>query len=71
MPGNKKSDSPTGAMILDMLSSIQVARVILDNMIVRKLPKNLFNNQIRRLLCLAGFDENIYVEPKKRIRIST
>lgn len=46
LPGNKKSDSPTGTMILDMLSSIQVARVILDSMIVRKLPKNLFNNQI-------------------------
>ncbi len=71
IPGKKKSDSPTGTMILAMLSSIHVARMIFDNMIVRRLPKNLINNQIRRLLVLAGFDETIYVEPKKSSRIST
>ncbi|MFA5881775.1 MAG: hypothetical protein WC834_06210, partial [Eubacteriales bacterium] len=71
IPGKKKSDSPTGTMILAMLSSMYVARFIFDNLIVRKLPKNLINNQIRKLLVLAGFDETIYLEPKKRSRIST
>ena len=71
IPGNKKSDSSTGAIILAMLSSIHVARMIFDSMIVRKLPKNLINNEIRHLLVLAGFDETIYVEPKKSGRIST
>jgi len=48
-----------------MLKSLQIVRIVTGGKIYRMLPKNLVNTQILRLLKLAGFDENIYTEPKK------
>lgn len=65
LPGKRKSDTPTGVALLEMLKSLQIVRIVTGGKIYRMLPKNLVNTQILRLLKLAGFDENIYTEPKK------
>lgn len=63
VPGNRKSFSPTGVSILEMLASIHVARINIDGKTLRQIPNNLFNSQTARLLRLAGYDETIYLQP--------
>ncbi|MBU7007781.1 transposase [Peptococcaceae bacterium DYL19] len=64
LPGKRKSNSPTGTSLLEMLKSMQIVRIVNGGKINRLLPKNLVNTQILRLLKLVGFDDTIYTMPK-------
>lgn len=59
-PGKRKSSEPTGQMILDMLSTVEVARIETDDEIIRQIPRDRLTEDIKKLLRFAGFSEEIY-----------
>jgi transposase len=65
IPGKIKTDSPTGVMLLEMLSKLQMVIIFMEGQAIRTLPGNLFNSQVIKLLTMAGLDENIYIQPQK------
>ena len=60
IPGQRKSFSPTGAMLLEMLRPLSVITFKTDAGHVRQVSENQMTEDIRRLLRLAGFEEGIY-----------
>ena len=60
IPGGIKSYKPTGRAILELLENIMVLLITLENGSHVRMIGNGVNDNIRRLLNLAGFSENIY-----------
>ncbi len=60
IPGQRKSFSPTGVMLLEMLRPLSVITFKTDAGPLRQVSENQMTEEIRRLLRLAGFEESIY-----------
>jgi len=60
IPGKRKSFSPTGTMLLEMLKPLTIATIETDSGFIHQVPENQWTEDIRRLLHLAGFSEEIY-----------
>ncbi|MDH7579015.1 MAG: transposase, partial [Bacillota bacterium] len=60
IPGKRKSFSPTGTMLLEMLKPLTIATIETDSGFIHQVPENQWTEDIRRLLHLAGFSEDIY-----------
>ncbi len=60
IPGKRKSFSPTGTMLLEMLKPLTIITVETDSGHIHQVAENQLTEDIRRLLHLAGFSEDIY-----------
>lgn len=60
IPGGIKSHKPTARAILELLENIMVLLITLENGTRMRVIGNGLNDNIRRLLNLAGFSEAIY-----------
>ena len=60
IPGKRKSFSPTGAMLLEMLKPLTIITFETDSGCIHQVAENQLNEDIKRLLHLAGFSEDIY-----------
>jgi transposase len=60
IPGKRKSFSPTGTMLLEMLKPLTIITFETDSGLMHQVAENQLTEDIRRLLHLAGFSEDIY-----------
>ncbi len=60
IPGKRKSFNPTGTMLLEMLKPLTIATIETDSGFIHQVSENQLTEDIRRLLHLAGFSEEIY-----------
>lgn len=60
IPGKVKSLTPTGQNILELLENVVVSIIIFDNGSMERVLGNKLNDNIQRLLKLAGFNQDIY-----------
>jgi transposase len=60
IPGKRKSFSPTGTMLLEMLKPLTIITFETDSGRIHQVAENQLTEDIKRLLHLAGFSEDIY-----------
>ncbi len=60
IPGKRKSFSPTGTMLLEMLKPLTIITFETDSGHIHQVAENQLTEDIKRLLHLAGFSEDIY-----------
>jgi len=67
IPGKIKSMEPTANSVLKMLSPINIVLVKTPMGVQRAIADNQLDGNLRRLLKLAGFSEQVYVTVKERL----
>lgn len=67
LPGNIKSFTPTGRMLLELLEPMKTVQLLYSDGLQRTIPQNNLTNNVLRLLKLAGFSEKIYVTVKEQL----